>query len=176
MVRRIRRRETKADLSWWCTSPKQAYIGPVFATVYVEDDYVPSMVVEESLEDWSERVLDEVGDRICKDSCQALGESVYCGDHEVVNIWAGFPKEFIAVPEDVADRIERLEGLIEDSKKAIKRYEGMIATILAKKVEERTEEDRKTIERLDGYIRAENENIRKFESEIRRLKKEWKIE
>ncbi len=82
----------------------------------------------------------------------------------------------IPVPADVLDRIERLEGLIMDSKKTIKEYEDQIADILAKKEEERTEEDKERLIRLDGYIRSENESIRKFEFEIARMKKEWKIE
>ncbi len=175
MARKTKKRETKADIEWWCTSDKQTYIGPVFATVYADDDYIPAVVVTEGLGDWSDRVLGEVAGEICKRSCQALNESVYCGDHEILRTWDGFPKEIFAVPEDVLDRIERLEGLIEDSKKFIKKYENMIADLLAKG-EKMNEEDRDTLKRLDGYIRAENENIRKFEAEIRRLKEEWGIE
>lgn len=175
MARKTKKRETKADIEWWCTSSKQAYIGPVFATVDVGDDYIPAVVVTESLDDWSGRVLEEVAGEICKRSCQALNESVYCGDHEVLMVWSGFPKEIFAVPEDVLDRIERLEGLIEDSKEFIKKYENMIADLLAKG-EKMNEEDRDALRRIDGYIRAENENIRKYVSEIRRLKEEWGIE
>lgn len=80
------------------------------------------------------------------------------------------------VPTDVFDRIERLEGLIEDSYKTIMEYEDMIANILKIREVDKTEEDKVKLLRLDGYIRAEKENIRKFEFEINRLKKEWKIE
>lgn len=88
------------------------------------------------------------------------------------------PEEVLVpvVPQDVIDRIERLEGLIMDSKNTIKEYEDMIADILAKKEEERTDSDKEKLLRLDGYVRSENESIRKFESEINRLKKEWNIE
>lgn len=175
MAKKIKRRETKADIEWYCTSPKQSYIGPVFATIYVDDDYIPAVKLEDSLEDWNTRVLDEVGDRICKDSCQALNESVYCGSHEVLNIWNGFPKEIYAVPEDIIDRIERLEGLIEESKKFITKHERKIADLLAKG-EKMDEEDRESLRRLDGYIRSEKENIRKYENEIRKLKEEWGVE
>lgn len=82
----------------------------------------------------------------------------------------------VKIPQDVLDRIERLEGLIADSMKAIEEYEDMIADILAKKEEERTVEDKEKLIRLDGYVRSENESIRKFESEIKRLKTQWNIE
>lgn len=79
------------------------------------------------------------------------------------------------IPKDVLDRIERLEGLISDSKKTIREYEDMIADILAKKEEDRSEDDKAKLLRLDGYIRSENESIRKFELEISKLKKTWEI-
>lgn len=175
MARKTKKRETKADIEWWCTSNKQAYIGPVFATVYADDDYIPAVMVTEGLGDWSDRVLDEVAGEICKRSCQALNESVYCGDHEIVRTWDGFPKEIVAVPEDILDRIERLENLIKESKKFIKRYEKQIAELIVKG-EKMTDEDRDLLKRLDGYISTEKENIRKIEFEIRRLKTEYGIE
>lgn len=85
------------------------------------------------------------------------------------------PPPPVPVPKDVLDRIERLEGLIVDSKKTIKEYEDQIANILAKKAEDRTAEDDAKLLRLDGYVRSENEGIRKFEGEIGRLKKTWNI-
>lgn len=82
------------------------------------------------------------------------------------------------IPEDVLDRIERLEGLIKESKKYMKRYEKQIAELLVKgtKGEKMSDEDRDELKRLDGYISTEKENIRKFEAGIRRLKEEWGIE
>ncbi len=79
------------------------------------------------------------------------------------------------IPIDVLDRIERIEGLIKDSKKFIKRYEKQIVELLVKG-EKMTDEDRELLKRLDGYISIEKENIRKFEAEIRKLKTKWGIE
>lgn len=175
MAKKIKRRESKADIEWYCTSPKQSYIGPVFATIHVDDDYIPAVKLGESLEDWNTRVLDETAAEICKNSCAALNESVWCGNHEVLNTWAGFPKESYAIPEDISDRIERLEGLIVDSQRYISKYEDQIADLLAKG-ENMDEEDREKLNRLDGFIRTEKENIRKYEAEIKRLKEEWGVE
>lgn len=102
--------------------------------------------------------------------CQDITDYLHLCEYEIRVV--GIEK----VPQDVLDRIERLEGLIADSMKAIEEYEDQIADILAKKEEERTAEDREKLLRLDGYIRSEKENIRKFEFEIKRLKTEWKIE
>lgn len=97
-------------------------------------------------------------------------------NYRIINAVFKYEEGVVKVPQDVLDRIERLEGLIADSMKAIEEYEDMIADILAKKEEERTVEDKEKLLRLDGYIRSEKENIRKFEFEIKRLKTEWNIE
>lgn len=76
-------------------------------------------------------------------------------------------------PEDVLDRIERLEDLIRDSDRSIKGYEDLIADILAIREEDRTVEDSEKLLRLDGYISVEKENIRRFMGEIDRLRKTW---
>lgn len=95
---------------------------------------------------------------------------------DVIDYYQEPPEAPPEIPQDVLDRIERLEDLITDSMKAIGEYESMIADILTKKEEEKTADDREKLLRLDEYIRSEKENIRKFEGEIRRLKKDWDIE
>jgi hypothetical protein len=107
--------------------------------------------------------------------CQDITEYLHLCEYEVRVIDY---EEIIEaeIPQDVIDRIERLEGLIVDSKKTIKEYEDDIANILAKKAEDRTQADKELLLRLDENIRNENEVIRRFEGEIGRLKKTWKIE
>jgi len=136
-------------------------------------------IFPESLDIWKENMLkDEKGALaiIGEKKCSDLSDSLHICSYELRNIEAKEEIIGIKIPQDVLDRIERLEDLIVDSKNTIVEYDNMIADILAKKEEERTVEDKEKLIRLDGYVRSENESIRKFESEIRRLKESWKVE
>lgn len=131
-----------------------------------------------SLEEWadinSKALCDQLKEE-AENECIGLGTDAYLCEWKckVIEIEE---TPVVKVPQDVRDRIERLEGLIADSMKAIEEYEDMIADILAKKEEDRTAEDREKLLRLDGYIRSENESIRKYQFEIKKLKTEWNIE
>lgn len=123
---------------------------------------------------WKDKVEEQL-EKLADKECRRKGTPRLC-HFKVKN--AKVTEEIIGikVPQDVLDRIERLEGLIMDSNNTIVEYTEQIADILAKKEEERTVEDKEKLIRLDGYIRSENESIRKFESEIKRLKTQWNIE
>lgn len=129
----------------------------------------------DSLEEWGSKVLEafeEIAEEWGEENCQDITDYHHLCDYtaKIIDL-----KEILEVPEDILDRIERLEGLIKESKKYIKKYEDMIAELLVKG-EKMTDEDRELLMRLDEYIRIEKENIRKFESGIKRLKTEWGIE
>lgn len=130
---------------------------------------------DNTLEEWGRKVLEafeEIAEEWGEANCQDITDYHHLCDYaaKIIDL-----KEILEVPEDVLDRIERLEGLIEESKKFITKHERKIADLLSKG-EKMDEEDRESLRRLDGYIRSEKENIRKYENEIRKLKEEWGVE
>lgn len=139
------------------------------------DEWIKEITKDLCEANW-DRTNFEVGGGFLKPSDGAIAEGLSACEIEITYKKYTPPKIRIRIPQDVLDRIERLEELIADSMKAIEEYEDMIADILAKKEEERTVEDKEKLLRIDGYIRSEKENIRKFEFEIKRLKTEWNIE
>lgn len=132
-----------------------------------------------TLEDWIERRGMETIKRIGEEECGDWAD-VYepCEDkskiNEILEKFEGI--EISEVPQDVLDRLKRIEELIAEYKFDISGYEEQIANIIGIPIELRTDENRAVLIRLDEYVRDSNEAIRKFESEYNRIRKVWNIE
>ena len=79
-------------------------------------------------------------------------------------------------PVTITDYIRTVVGYIDDSKDNIREMEDEIADILVIPSNERTSAQKDEIRRLDEEIRKENEFIREYEGEIRRLKAEYGVD
>jgi hypothetical protein len=173
-------RRAKLEVEFQCCYNNEPANDSIVIKIIIEEIFVNKEDTKgESLDEWIERRGMESIQRIGENECEdwAYNYEPCEGKNNIKRVIEKFEGyEIGEVPQDVIDRIERLEGLIADSMKAIEEYEDMIADILAKKEEDRTTEDREKLLRLDGYVRSERESIRKYQFEIDRLKKEWNIE
>lgn len=133
---------------------------------------------DESLTIWRDKAETALYDKyhkIAEDECKGMGATPKLCSFKISNV--RIEEEGVPVPPiTIQDYIKTVEGYIEDSKDNIKSMEGQIANILVIPADERTSSDRAEIRRLDEEIRKENEFIREYEGEIRRLKAKYGID
>ena len=133
---------------------------------------------DDSLTIWRDKAETAIYDKyykIAEDECEGMGATPKLCFFEMSNIRV--EEEGVPIPPvTITDYIRTVEGYIDDSKDNIREMEDEIADILVIPSNERTSAQKDEIRRLDEEIRKENEFLREYEGENRRLKAEYGVD